>query len=72
MVHRHTRGRARFGGHDCSPDLDQHGLTVYFHSDRMGTTDDIFIATRAAASDPFGPPTVVDVVSSSMDEGDPT
>jgi len=57
---------------DCSPDLDQHGLTVYFHSDRMGTTDDIFIATRAAASDPFGPPTVVDVVSSSMDEGDPT
>lgn len=57
---------------DCSPDLDRQGLTVYFHSDRMGTTDDIFVATRAATTQAFDSPTIVDDLSSPIDEGDPT
>lgn len=56
----------------CSPDLDHRGLTVYFHSDRLGTTDDIYIATRASTEAPFDLPTVVGVISTPMDEGDPS
>jgi len=57
---------------DASPDLDEHGLTVHFHSDRTGGKDDLYVATRASTSDPFGAPTVVAEVSTSIDEGDPT
>lgn len=57
---------------DASPDMDDHGLTVYFHSDRLGTTDDIYVATRASTADPFDPPSIVSEVTTNQDEGDPS
>lgn len=57
---------------ESSPDLDETGLVVYFHSDRLtGTSDDIYVATRASPGEPFGPPIVSDI-STALDEGDPT
>jgi len=56
---------------EASPDLDEHGLVLHFHSNRLGPTDDIFVTTRASANDSFDPPTLVEV-SSAADEGDPT
>jgi hypothetical protein len=57
---------------DASPDLDEHGLTIYFHSDRLGTKDDLYVATRASTSEPFGVPSLVLDVNTPVDEGDPT
>jgi hypothetical protein len=57
---------------DASPDLDEHGLTIYFHSDRTGGKDDLYVATRASTSEPFGPPMLIAEVDTSIDEGDPT
>ena len=58
---------------DSSPDLDLHGLTIYFHSDRAGSTDDIYVATRPSTAVPFEAPQIVaDGISTGQDEGDPT
>jgi hypothetical protein len=57
---------------DASPDLDEHGLTIYFHSDRLGTADDIYVATRTSTSEPFGAPALVTEINTSPDDGDPT
>lgn len=57
---------------DTSPDLDGHGLVVHFHSDRLGTTDDIFRATRASPDVAFDAPQTVPELTSAADEGDPT
>jgi hypothetical protein len=57
---------------DASPELDEHGLTVYFHSDRTGGKDDLYVATRASTSEPFSAPMLVTDLSTAVDEGDPT
>jgi hypothetical protein len=48
---------------DLWPSLSPDELTVYFHSDRSGTgsvgIDDVYVATRASLSAPFGMPGVV-------------
>jgi hypothetical protein len=58
---------------DTSAELDEKGLTVYFHSNRVGTfDDDLYVATRASTTDPFGAPVVISELQTSDDEGDPT
>jgi hypothetical protein len=57
---------------DASPDLDEHGLTIHFHSDRGGGKDDLYVATRASPSEPFGTPMLVTELDTTIDEGDPT
>lgn len=57
---------------DVSPDLDEHGLTVYFHSNRLGAADDIYVATRASTAAAFDPPMLVAELSTTADEGDPS
>jgi Tol biopolymer transport system component len=57
---------------EASPDLDEKGLVIYFHSDRAAPKDNIYRATRATTADPFGPPSEVTELSSPIDDGDPT
>ena len=57
---------------ESSADLDASGLSIYFHSNRLGTTDDIYVAGRASTDVPFEAPQIVDVISTAGDEGDPS
>ena len=58
---------------ESSPELDDAGLTVYLHSDRIGiNNDDIFMATRALITVPFATPVAIPELMSSFDDGDPT
>lgn len=58
---------------DTSADLDDTGLVIYFHSDRMaGTSDDIYVATRASTNDVFGNVKRVDELATATDDGDPS
>lgn len=62
------------GGTACEAWLAPDGLTTYFGSSRDGGqgSSDIMVATRSSRFDPFGAPTFVAEVSSSINESDPT
>ncbi len=53
------------------PALSADGLTLYFRSDRPATFggQNIYVATRPALDQPFGPPVLVDNVNSERDDG---
>lgn len=57
---------------ETSADLDETGLVVYFHSDRMTTKDDLYVATRTSITDPFGAPIRIEELVTSGDDGDPS
>jgi hypothetical protein len=44
---------------DSSPEISADGTTIYFSTTRNGANAQIFTATRAATTDPFGAPTEV-------------
>jgi hypothetical protein len=50
------------------PVLTPDGLALYFASNRLGKSDDVWIARRALASQPFGAPTLVAELSSDVDD----
>ncbi len=51
---------------DQSPEISTDGLTIYFSTTRGGTGQ-IYTATRASTSDPFGAPTEVAAMSKNPD-----
>jgi hypothetical protein len=53
------------------PVVTPDGLTIYFRSDRPTTIAgyNIFVATRAAATDPFGAPQLVPNINTAADDG---
>ena len=54
-----------------SPFLTGDGLTIYFDSNRLGTTD-LFVATRTDRSSPFSTPTLISELSTAIaNEEDP-
>lgn len=57
---------------DTSADLDKQGLVVFFHSDRLGSFDDLYMATRNSVTDPFDPPMEIPELMSPGDDGDPS
>jgi Tol biopolymer transport system component len=55
---------------DDDPTITADGLEIYFASQRFGTRD-IFVATRDALADPWGPPSRVAELSTSAHEDSP-
>jgi hypothetical protein len=52
--------------------LTEDGLTMYFSSDRLNGTQDLFVAQRPTSGDAFGPAVPLDTLNSdSADERDP-
>jgi hypothetical protein len=62
-------GSLNSAGTELSPMLAPDGLAIYFASDR-GSSLDLYSASRTTRSAPFGPATLVPVVSSAADEPD--
>jgi hypothetical protein len=58
---------------DWTPHLASDGLTLYFSSYRSGGSgaDDLWAASRATASDPFGAPSNLAALNSGSNEADP-
>lgn len=54
---------------ESGPSLSSDALTLYFHSDRAGGSgnDDIYVATRAFTTDPWGAPTNLGATVNSAD-----
>jgi hypothetical protein len=59
---------------DQTPEVAPDGLTIWLASTRAGgrPQQDIYIATRASRSDPWGAPTLVAELSTDLDEAAPT
>jgi hypothetical protein len=53
-----------------NPHLDRDGTTLLFGA-LVGSDDDLYIATRATADDPFDTPLAIGELNTSADEGDP-
>ncbi len=61
-------------GVDSAACLDQHGLAMYFHSNRPGGAgaDDLWFTARPGKGAPFLPPVQIGSLSTSVGESDPS
>jgi len=58
---------------DSTPTLSADGLTIYFSSSRVASMGarDLYVATRPAVTEPFGPPEPLDELNTIDDESSP-
>lgn len=61
-------------GIDSGPCLDEHGLAMYFHSDRTGGAgaSDVWFSARPSTTAPFLPPVLITSLSTPVEESDPS
>ena len=59
--------------HEYGPTLSADGLTIVFHSDRVGGmgVNDLYMSTRASTADPFGVASALTTLNSTSDEDSP-
>ena len=61
----------RVGLLDRSPHVSGDGNSLWFVSDRNGSSHDIYVATRAWRTEPFGAPVPIDAINTAAVEDDP-
>lgn len=61
-------------GSESGAAFDTHALTIFFHSDRGHGHQlwDLYVATRPSVDAPFGAPTIIDELTTTLPESDPT